>query len=45
MFQGYEIEDGLHWRCRKQVSDVEAERLRERARVADREQWRLDHPK
>jgi hypothetical protein len=44
MFRGYEIEDGLHGRCKKQVSDAEAERLRETAREVDREQWRLDHP-
>jgi hypothetical protein len=42
---GYEIADGLHVHCRRGVSDREAERLRAKAREADREQYRRDHPR
>ena len=42
LFDGREIAAGLHFRCRKQVSPIEAERLRESARVADRAQYRRD---
>jgi hypothetical protein len=44
LYDGRDIADGLHYRCRRQVSEWEAERLRVRARAADRRQWRLDHP-
>jgi hypothetical protein len=43
LHDGRDIFDGLHYRCRKQVSKGEAERLRRRARGADREQYRRDH--
>jgi hypothetical protein len=42
LVRGHDIEDGFHGRCRRRVSDAEANRLREERRQADRAAYRRD---
>src|SRR3954469_23074546 len=43
MFDGRDIDNGLHWRCSRGVSEREAERLRSSARERDRARYARDH--
>jgi hypothetical protein len=42
LVRGRDIEDGFHARCRRQVRDAEADRLRDARRQAERARYRRD---